>query len=60
MDRIKAASRPDRFPEKAQTQCPRCDATRIEVLPANNPGSLLEWFRCAACGHMWSQQRDRG
>ena len=45
--------------QRTQAQCPRCERADIEVLPANNPGSDQEWFRCGACDHMWSQRRDR-
>lgn len=47
------------YSEKNHTTCPRCGSPKIIVLPANNPGSGQEWFRCGDCDHMWSQRRDR-
>lgn len=43
------------FTERASTCCPRCEGSQIVRIPANNPGSLLGWFRCSACDHIWSQ-----
>lgn len=43
------------FTERPSTCCPRCEGTAIVLMPANNPGSLLGWFRCSTCDHMWSQ-----
>ena len=42
-----------------QTHCPRCENGDIRAVPPINPESLQEWFACAACGHLWSQRRDR-
>ena len=47
------------YSEQTQTTCPRCTSCAISTLPANNPGSAQEWFRCGNCDHMWSQRRDR-
>ena len=47
------------YSQKTRTTCPRCNSAGILALPANNPGSNQEWFRCNACDHMWSQRRDR-
>ena len=58
IDRVINGHRPS-YSEKTQTTCPRCTHAAIYVLPANNPGSDQEWFRCANCDHMWSQRRDR-
>ena len=54
-----ADSRRPTYSEKTQSTCPRCASSAILALPANNPGSGQEWFRCGACDHMWSQRRDR-
>ena len=53
-----SAARPP-YSQRTQAECPRCECADIEALPANNPGSDQEWFRCRACDHMWSQRRDR-
>ena len=48
-----------KYAEKTSDTCPRCASSSVTALPANNPGSEQEWFRCAACDHMWSHRRDR-
>ena len=58
LGRVRNGHHPE-YSEKTRTTCPRCSNAQIIVLPANNPGSDQEWFRCVDCDHMWSQRRDR-
>ena len=44
----------DAYPESRRANCPRCDSDKIAKLPANNPASKQQWFRCEDCDHMWS------
>jgi len=40
--------------------CPNCDAAAPRFLEESSKEATVWYYRCAACGHVWSIQKQDG
>ena len=41
----------------ASPPCPRCNGTTTECFEGISSRSIVDYFRCLGCGHVWNMPR---